>query len=269
MRGAQLPIHHFTRIDSTNEEARRLFKKGHGEACWIIADEQTAGRGRRGRRWESETGNFAATLYMPGPISVASAGHMSFVTGLAIHDCLADLTSAELHVKWPNDLLLDGCKLSGMLLEAFKITDGNVFGLAIGIGINLAHHPENMPYPATHLALHRSSRIIKNHDSSERMGENHDPLAPLNILKALSVCFATRLHDYHQNGFAPCRAAWLERAFGVGTVIQVNLEAEQMLGVFEGLDDAGQLLLRQDDGTTHKITAGDIFFKSVGHGQSS
>ncbi len=252
MIGLQTPVHHFEIIDSTNEEARRLHAAGHGESCWLIADHQTAGRGRRGREWKSETGNFAATLFRPEAMPLAVAGHLSFVAGLAVQATIADLADAPVHLKWPNDVLVHGQKISGMLLEAFTISHNEIRGLAIGIGINLNSHPNDTPYPATHLSAH-----IRN-------STQPDELRPRTILNRLAGHFADQLDRYQRHGFGDCRAAWLQRAYGVGDEVTIHLENQQLQGRFEGLDEVGQLQLKQPSGEIRLIAAGDIFFAQVG-----
>ncbi|MDX5494875.1 MAG: biotin--[acetyl-CoA-carboxylase] ligase, partial [Alphaproteobacteria bacterium] len=143
-------IRRFEEIDSTNEEARRLGDAGTEGPVWIVAKRQTAGRGRRGRAWESPTGNFMGTLYLTPRCGPREAGELSFVAALAVHKAVESLLPpplrGALRLKWPNDLLHDRAKLAGILLESSGVAGAEVAWVAIGMGINLASHPEGLEY---------------------------------------------------------------------------------------------------------------------------
>jgi BirA family biotin operon repressor/biotin-[acetyl-CoA-carboxylase] ligase len=224
-------------LDSTSSEARRLAEAGEQRPVWIIAERQTAGRGRRGRTWETATGNLAATLLLRPDAPPAIIGQLSFAAALAVADTATHFApGAAITVKWPNDVLAQGRKLAGILLEA---GDG---WLAIGIGINLARFPEGTEFPATSLA---------------QLG-----IAPPSSDAALTVLAARLAHWYDvwmQDGFEPLRAAWLTRAQGLGGAIRARLPHETRTGVFEGIDAAGALLLN-DQGQVRVIAAGEVFF---------
>lgn len=139
-------------IDSTNAEARRLAEAGEAGPRWIVARRQTAGRGRRGRKWETEQGNLAATLLITTPKSAAEAAQATFVAALAVADLLDVFVSPALvSIKWPNDVLLDGVKVSGILVESGAHANGDLW-LAVGIGVNLAHAPDDTERGATSIA---------------------------------------------------------------------------------------------------------------------
>lgn len=224
-------------VDSTNAEARRRAEAGEGGPLWITAARQTAGRGRRGRVWDSGTGNLAATLLLRPDAPPAAAAQLSFAAALAVADTAAHFApQAAITVKWPNDVLADGRKLSGILLEA---GDG---WLAIGIGINLGEHPADTEFPATSLAA---------------LGVT--PPAPDAALAVLASSFAQWLAAWRAHGFEPLRAAWLARAGGLGLPIRARLPHEERHGAFEGIDATGALLLREASGV-RAITAGEVFF---------
>lgn len=239
----------FGEIDSTNEEARRI-----GEAAvaagslvqprWIVAEKQSAGRGRGGRKWEDATGNLLCTLLIDPACAAAQAAELSFVTGLAVADTVdALLGRADARLKWPNDVLLKGAKTSGILLEAAGTGAPQPAWLAIGIGLNLKWFPEGTPYPATCLADHGA-------DASIEQG-----------LSALSAAMHTRIEEWRAGGFAAVRASWLQRAQGLGGEITARLPNETITGQFEGMDENGALLLRPaTGGEIRAITAADIFF---------
>jgi BirA family biotin operon repressor/biotin-[acetyl-CoA-carboxylase] ligase len=224
-------------LDSTNEEARRQAEAGEWGPRWILALRQSAGRGRRGRAWVSPEGNLATTLLLRPGASQAVSGQLSFAAALATAEMASHFApDAAIAVKWPNDVLADGRKLAGILLEG-----GNGW-LAIGIGVNLAAHPEGTEFPATSLA---------------QLG-----IAPPSPEQALTVLAARFAHWYDlwmQSGFESLRAAWLARAFGVGAQIRARLPQETRQGVFQGIDASGALLLNEG-GHVRAIAAGEVFF---------
>ena len=243
-------------VDSTNEEAKRRVQSGQNEACWIIADRQTAGRGRRGRVWESPIGNLMVSLLLPGPFKADTAAQLSFVSGLAllhlVKESVNKETKPKVSLKWPNDVLVDGRKISGILLEAASIEDGEIRELVIGMGVNLIHHPSDTPYPATHI------------------GEwTMTPPNNISAAQILAEQFSYFYGQWFSNGFSEIRKAWLEHAKGLGEPIEVHLETETLSGVFQGLDSRGQLALRLDDGQVQNIAAGDVYFPNVDGKQSS
>jgi BirA family biotin operon repressor/biotin-[acetyl-CoA-carboxylase] ligase len=224
-------------VDSTNLEARRRADAGEAGPLWITAARQTAGRGRRGRVWEGGPGNLAATLLLRPKAPPAEAAQLSFAAALAVADTASHFApQAAVGVKWPNDVLANGRKLSGILLEA-----GSGW-LAIGIGINLAGHPAQTEFPATSLAA---------------LGVT--PPSPDTALAVLAARFAHWLAVWRAEGFPPLRAAWLARAAGLGAPIRARLPQEERHGAFEGIDASGALLLREPAGV-RAITAGEVFF---------
>ena len=227
-------------LDSTNSEARRLAEAGEAGPIWIIAEKQTAGRGRRGRSWETLSGNLAATLLLRPKASREAVGQLSFAAALAVADVAAHFApAAAITVKWPNDVLADGRKLAGILLESG--TDSQGGWLAVGIGINLAAAPEGTEFPATALA------------------EFAGAPSPDDALALLAARFAHWYDAWMSGGFETLRAAWLARAGGLGLPIRARLPHETRHGVFEGIDGNGALLLNEQ-GRIHAIAAGEVFF---------
>jgi len=228
-------------LDSTNEEARRQAEIGEEGPLWITADRQTAGRGRRGRRWESGQGNLATSLLLRPNATAAIMGQLSFAAALAVADMAAHFAPhAAVTVKWPNDVLADGRKLAGILLETGQDPKGT--WLAIGIGVNLASFPDDTEFPATSLA---------------QLG-----LAPPSPDAALTVLAARFAHWYDvwmDEGFEIVRAAWLAKAAQLGAPIRARLPHESHHGLFEGIDATGALLLREHTGV-RAIAAGEVFF---------
>lgn len=230
-------------LGSTNDEAKRLARGGEPGGAIVYAMTQTAGRGRRGREWVSPpTGNlYSSTLWRP-ECSAASAAQLGFVAALAMGEALDGFIPAggRLRFKWPNDLLLNGRKLSGILLES-ETSAAIVEFVVIGIGVNLATSPTGTETAATSLAQ-----------------EGAPGVTPEMVLPRFAAAFATWEGVWRQGGFAAIRPAWLARAGGVGEDIRVRLERETLYGRFLDLDDAGALLLGQGAGQ-RRIAAGDIF----------
>ena len=229
-------------IDSTHEEARRLAAKGETGPLWLTAARQTAGRGRRGRAWDSPGGNLAATLLLRPERGQSEWAQLSFAAAIATSDAAARFApQAQLALKWPNDVLADGRKLAGILLEA---ANGPTPVLAIGIGMNLAHHPEGTEFPAISLA-----------------GLGVKPPTTEDALAALAASFAKWYEVWRGQGFAAIREAWLARAAGLGSRIRARLATEERSGMFEGIDDNGALLLNEGFGRASVLPAADIFFR--------
>ncbi len=229
-----LTFTHLDEVGSTNDwllARADTLPDGH----WVIATRQTAGRGRRGRVWNDGLGNFMGSVLVKaqGPVQ-----QLSFAAALALHDALAATTGqpARLALKWPNDVLLDGIKCSGILLER----QGEA--LVIGMGVNLAHHPEATERPATSLA---AAGLPVPHT--------------VEFLGAISSCFNHWRLQWEWEGFAPIRAAWLERAAGLGGRIVARLGSESPEGLFAGLAEDGALQMRLDDGSLRSIHAGEVF----------
>ena len=238
------PILAYDEIDSTNAEARRRAEAGEGGPLWITALTQTAGRGRRGRNWESPTGNLAATYLCTTDKTAAEAAQVSFVAALAVAE-LADacVGASRVALKWPNDPLVMGLKASGILVESGAFAAGGLW-LAVGIGVNLVHSPKVAERPATSFAEHMQN----------------SPPEPREALNLLAAAFDRWLVRWQAEGFAPIAAAWTARAHGLGEPCVARLPGEEVHGVAEGLDPDGALRLRLDDGQIRRITAGDVFF---------
>jgi BirA family biotin operon repressor/biotin-[acetyl-CoA-carboxylase] ligase len=244
---APVPILAFDEIDSTNAEARRRAEAGEAGPLWITARRQTAGRGRRGRAWSTESGNLAATLLTTTPKPPAEAAQVTFVAALAIADLYDAYVPASLvSIKWPNDVLIDGTKASGILVESGARPDGLLW-LAVGCGVNLSHAPDDVDRPATRLADHLRADV------------GAAP-TPEEAARVLANAFAKRFDQWERFGFASVADAWTARARGLGQSCIARLHAETLEGVAEGLEADGALRLRLRDGQVRRITAGDVFF---------
>ena len=239
--GARVVVH--GTVGSTNAEALAMARAGERGPVWVMATQQTAGRGRRGRTWVSEPGNLYATLLLTDACPVERAAEVSFVSALALHDAVAEVApglTRRLSLKWPNDLLADRAKLAGVLVEGESLASGG-FSTAIGIGLNCAHHPERTTYTATNL------------------GELGSHVTPATVLRALSSSMMVRLTQWDRgDGFATIRQDWLARAGGVGEPIRVRTAQSEIDGVFSALDPMGRLILAAPDGSTQIIGAADV-----------
>ena len=253
---AAAPILHFDALDSTNADARRRAEAGEGGPLWIMALEQTAGRGRRGRAWASPRGNLTASVLITTDRSPADVARIAFVSGLAVAD-LADayVPPALVQVKWPNDVLVARDKLSGSLIESGRMADGRLW-LVLGVGVNLAHAPKTVERPATSLADHLRSDIAA-------------PPTPEVALTMLAAALARRMVLWETGGFEAVVAAWSARAANLGKRCTAALPNESVDGVAEALEPDGALRLRLDDGSIRRITAGDVFLPGEMLGQSA
>lgn len=227
---------------STNREALARAAEGEAGPLWIMARRQTAGRGRSGRSWVSERGNLYATLLARIACPPAAIAQVSLVTGVAVHDVIAEAAGRVppgLRLKWPNDVLIGRAKCAGILAES--VLGQNTVTVAIGVGINLAWHPDDLGREATHLAA---------------LGIDTTPEA---ILELLAAAMDRRLMQWNGGaGFAATRAAWLERAGPAGEACSVNMGAEVIAGAFAGLDDSGALLIVDDAGRGRTVAFGDV-----------
>jgi BirA family biotin operon repressor/biotin-[acetyl-CoA-carboxylase] ligase len=236
----------FESLDSTNEQARRLAAGGALDGTVVWARSQTAGRGRQGRQWRSPEGNLYCSIVLRPEVPAGDAAQLSFVTALALGQAVSGLLpdNVAMRYKWPNDLLLDGRKAAGILLESSGGTNGELDWLIVGAGLNVENYPDTAGnYPATSL---REAGV--------------GPVALREILTRYIDGFAHWRARWHNEGIACVREAWLERAAQLGEDITVHQPNGQLRGRFSGLDEGGALLLDLPDGSRRTITAGDVFF---------
>jgi BirA family biotin operon repressor/biotin-[acetyl-CoA-carboxylase] ligase len=239
--GYRLSVH--DTLASTNAEALTLARSGERGPLWIVARQQSAGRGRRGNAWVSPPGNLYATLLLTDPAPPDCAPQLSFVAVLALHDAIAACAPSPakaLTLKWPNDLLCGGAKLAGILIEGERANQA--LAVAIGIGVNCISHPSQTPYPATDL---KGEGVLAD---------------AATVFEALTASLAQRLAAWrHGAGFAAIRTDWMAHAAGMGGDMRARLPDREIIGRGEGLDAHGRLLLRLPDGSVQAIAAGDVF----------
>jgi BirA family transcriptional regulator, biotin operon repressor / biotin---[acetyl-CoA-carboxylase] ligase len=232
-------------VDSTNDEVRRRANEGALGPLWVRAASQTKGRGRRGRSWLSAPGNLFMTGLLTLDVSPMAAANLSFIAALAVAEGIEGFVPPSLvKLKWPNDVLIDGEKCSGILLESW--TSPNGLQVAIGIGINVVTRPDNLDQKVTCLADHALP------------ASNSCNAATL--FEIILCSFHYWLALWREQGFDPIREAWLNRAQGLGQPIIARLPHETLEGVFVGLGPDGSLDLQLPDRTMRQITAGDVFF---------
>ena len=209
-------------LDSTNLEAMR---RGHAGAMdlAIVADRQSTGRGRHGRDWISPSGNLFLSLLVQPDIAVCRLGELAFVSALAAADAIASF-APKVALKWPNDILLGGDKVGGILIEN-EISCDRALWSVVGIGINIASKPNDTRYPATCLADHGAIC-------------SRDELA-----EAIATAFVERCDQWLGQGFAAIRADWMQRAWNLGAPIAIETDAANITGKFDGIDESGALLV--------------------------
>ena len=254
------PIKVYDSLDSTSSEARRVIEAGQARLEWIVALEQTAGYGRRGAAWRQGTGDVAASLMFPIEGDIAAAGQLSFVAALAAADAIdACAPSVDVALKWPNDILLDGAKAAGLLLEMIPApkaaagtsnlgasnpgTSNAEMWAVWGIGVNVVSKPEGLPYQA--------ARLLDVIDGA--------PPSPKTIVEMLDRAFRAHYEIWRGQGFAPIRAAWTQRAAGLGKPVTARLPDRTVSGTFKGIDETGALVMATENGEEH-IAAGAVFF---------
>ena len=236
-------LHRYETLGSTNDAARRLARDGAPEGTLVWGLAQSAGKGRRGRPWMSPPGNLYLSLVQRPAGPPAQAAQLGFVAAIALGDALDRLAGSvlALRYKWPNDLLIDGRKIAGILLESETAAAGTADFVIIGIGVNLVSAPSDVEFPATSLAEAGCAGLTASR-----------------LLEAFAHCFAGWAEHWREAGFAPVRAAWLSRASGLGEGTRVRLERQTLDGRFLDLDHDGALLLDGAEGR-RRIAAGEVF----------
>lgn len=231
-------------VNSTNSVALEAARSGDPGPLWVTARRQTKGRGRQGREWISVDGNLYASLLLLDPAPIGELARMPLVAAVGVRSALArlcDRTHVKVAIKWPNDILLNGDKAVGILLESERLPDGRL-AVVTGCGINVAGGPNDNPYPVTSL---------------RQQG----------VDVSFEAVFASLAEGVEQayarwNGgrnFAATREEWLRNAVGIGGPIRVTLSDRSIEGIFETLDEDGRIVLIAEDGNRRRISAGDIF----------
>ncbi|KKB78034.1 biotin [Devosia soli] len=257
----------FDEIGSTNSEALAAAAAGDPGGIWFAALKQTAGRGRRGRAWESPSGNLAASLLVIPDADPNILATLGFVAGVAMQNAFAQILprgavrigidgadalngAGRVALKWPNDVLADGAKIAGILLEMGKTVDGR-HAIVIGIGVNVIAAPTGLPYPATSL------RDL----GYERRAED--------VFEALAEAWVDAFSLWAEGaGIGAILSQWRNSAAGIGAPVAVAQDGVVRRGIFETIDSTGRLVMRDDEGARIVITAGDVHFGATASARS-
>lgn len=249
----------FDAVGSTNSEALAAAAAGDPGGIWFVTPDQTAGRGRRGRAWQSSPGNLAASLLIIPEAEPDLVATLGFVAGVALNVGLSRILPngmvrvgidgadgadgrSRVALKWPNDVLADGAKLAGILLEASRAPSG-AQAIVIGIGVNVVAAPQDLPYPATSL---------------RDLGMD---LSAQDVFEALAEAWVEAFGLWAEGaGVSAVLELWRQSAAGVGAPVAVQQGGVVRRGIFETIDASGRLILRDDEGARIAITAGDVHF---------
>jgi BirA family transcriptional regulator, biotin operon repressor / biotin---[acetyl-CoA-carboxylase] ligase len=229
-------IRHYDSIGSTNDEAMRRAHDGAAHGTVVCAREQTAGRGRVARRWHSPAGNLHASILLRTDLPPGRIPQLSLVAALAVADAADAFLPGDVRaeLKWPNDVLVRGAKLAGILIESADAT------AVIGIGMNIAHAPPDAPYPVTTLAAGGA-----------------ETLEPAAVLQVLLQALDHRFSDWRDHGLATVRTDWLARAHPVGSPLRLWVGDRSIQGRFADLAHDGALVLETADGL-ERFVAGEV-----------
>jgi BirA family transcriptional regulator, biotin operon repressor / biotin---[acetyl-CoA-carboxylase] ligase len=243
---ADCPRIWFDQIGSTSEEATRRAQLGDHGPIWLVAGEQSAARGRRGRSWASPKGNLFATALFPFHGSLSEASRVCFAAGLALIDALEALTPVRgFRLKWPNDVQHGPSKLAGILIEtgrgAREDSSCSPMWMSIGIGVNLVSAP-----------------IVAGRETTSLVGLGGPELAPLDVVSHLGQSLDHRIGQLLGSGFEGIRADWLSRAYGMDSMMNWNVGDQVKTGRFAGIDDEGAAILIGSGGDQFRVTAGDV-----------
>jgi BirA family biotin operon repressor/biotin-[acetyl-CoA-carboxylase] ligase len=232
--------------ESTNAEAIKLAKLTD-RPTFVIAKKQTNGRGRFERRWADPSGNFSGSILIKIDEDLQNLALRSFVTALSVFDAIDQDIGGEheLTIKWPNDILLNGKKICGILLETRNLD--NIVALVIGIGINLLSAPN----------LDEAHKITT--EPGSILGETGVRLDPVDLSKSIAHHFSLRENQFRTLGFSKIREIWMERAAKIGEEIIVRTPNSEYQGIFDSIDEKGQLIILKN-GEKNKIAAAEIFF---------
>lgn len=228
-------------LESTSLEAKRLAGEGASSGLWVLADQQTGGKGRQGRTWESLEGNLFASLLLYPACDISRIPELSFVSAVAVAGTLRHFSESQITCKWPNDVMVEGKKTAGILLEAESSGNPQKPWVVIGIGINVSASPSGVDYPATCLNDHRGTAVSRDE-----------------AFEVLAEKMSEALTRWAMDGFGPIRTLWLNQAYNRGEKIKIESAGKAQEGTFEGLSKTGALLLKDNQGTLFEIISGTV-----------
>jgi len=237
-------VHRYASVGSTNDEAKRLADQGAADCTLVVAAEQAGGRGRYGRSWVSPRGNLYASFIYRVDVAPNDAAKIGYVAAVAVADVVGTILGGEADVlcKWPNDVLVDGQKITGILPEASINAGGRLDWIVLGIGLNVVSSPSDVSRPSTSL-------------QQQGIGDTDLDAVLAALCKSLDFWRDCWLRD----GFDPIREAWMGRTWPIGQPIRSELPERTLTGRYSGLDEAGALILATEDGRLEKIHYGEIF----------
>lgn len=229
-------------VDSTNTEAKRLAEAGAPAGTVVTAKEQRAGRGRAGRKWQSPLGNLYASLILRPQRPASDAGSLSLLAALALGHTLGDIIMYvdSWQVKWPNDVLVNGAKIAGVLAESEFAADGKLSYVVVGMGLNVEVSPPVSDRPVTSLKALEAAATVDQ------------------VLDKLLANFRRLYELWEKDGFAAVKLDWISHAQGFGCPVFVRLANQPVTGNFADLDDDGALVIEESDGTRRRVLAGDV-----------
>ncbi len=243
-RDVGITLHHFERVDSTNSVAFKLAQDGavHGEV--VVAEEQTDGKGRRGRAWVSPPGkNLYCSIVLKPELPPSRAAELTLVAAVALAETLRD-AGVKAEIKWPNDVQVGGKKIAGILTELSADTE-KVHFVVVGIGVNLNCEADDLSpelrETATSLKVARGQRVLR-----------------ALFTAALWTRFEAWLDRHVSEGFGPVREAWRTLSATLGQEVLVKSEAKELRGIAEDIDENGALLIKKSDGSLERVLAGDV-----------
>ncbi len=231
----KLAIHHFESVDSTNVLCEHYIREGAGEGLVILADTQLAAKGRQGKQWVAPLGNLYTSLVLTpaihdNPPAVKDYAQLAFMTAVGVRNGLVSMGIDGIALKWPNDGLVDGKKLFGILIECFDDA------VIVGIGVNVNTIPEGVDQLTTGI------KTLMNPD-------NNTDVDVTAVFHAVLKSFWQVYRSWLTHGFEPIKTEWLSHAYGLNTCMTMGGHS----GIFTSISDEGALLLTTGDGVVHSI----------------
>lgn len=235
----------FKETDSTNIVAFKLAEEGMEEGTVVIAEEQHRGKGRLGRHWESPYGtNLYCSIILRPPLTPVNAPQLTFLSAVAVTKAIETTTSLHPFIKWPNDVLINGMKVAGLLNEINAETE-RIHFVVLGIGVNINMRREQFPndlrHPASSLFLEGGAHVNR-----------------VEFARALFITFDKLYDDYLIRGYNTIKEEWLSRSIVLGRKVKISFEDSELVGLVTGIDDYGALLLRKSDGEISRVLSGDV-----------
>ncbi len=240
-------LHSYDVLGSTNMEAKNLIKHNINGNHIIWAISQTNGYGKMSRKWESVSGDLTFSLIIEHDYPAMLIYNLIFIAAISLREVIGNIfegqkITKDIRIKWPNDIMVDGEKIAGIMIENLKSPLGKNFAV-IGIGLNILSSPANSNLVFTSLNEYN----IQDIDLST-------------IMKDIVVNFEQYKMVWAKNGLGPIRSIWTDNAYGIGSEISVNNGKSKISGIFTGINNAGSINLLTDSGLTVAVSIGEVFF---------